>query len=87
MKENLDEKLTVSELYDLCKKLVENGYGNMTIKCMDAELHRDEITLNYIGEGYMHLRGYLFHNDLAKRISAFQNDFKKATDKFYGYVD
>ncbi len=76
--------MTVSDLLELCKRLAENGYGNMPVKCQDAYLHKDEITTSYIGKGYMQFRGYLFHQDFAKKISEFQDDINKAVDKFYG---
>lgn len=82
-----DKIFTVDDMLELCTKLSQGGYGNMPIKCQDVYLHKDEITTNFIGGGYMQFRGYMFHQDFTKKVKEFQNDFDAAVKKFYGYTD
>lgn len=79
--------LTVKELSELCNKLIASGYGDLPVKCQDAIIHNDEVSIMLHPKGHMLFRGYLFNQDFARKISEFETGFKKLTNRFYGYID
>lgn len=88
MQEDRDKILTIKELADLCNKLVENGFGELPVKCQDAVIHSDEISVLYHKDlGHMQFRSHLFHQSLARKISKFERGFKKLQNEFYGNMD
>ena len=79
--------LTVKELGELCNKLIENGFGDLPVKCQDAIIHNDEISVMYHKDGCMRFRGHLFHQDMVRKISEFEKGFEELKNRFYGYDD
>lgn len=79
----MEKVVTVDYLLSLLNKLSEAGKGDMKIKCMDNELHEDEITVNYAGNEIL-LRGFLFNYSPTDRVKRFCKDIEKAKDKYFG---
>lgn len=78
----MENVVTVNYMLDLLKKLSDGGYGDMKIKCMDNDLHEDEISINYITNEIL-FRGYLFNYSLTDKVKQFCNDMEKARERFY----
>lgn len=82
----MEKVVTVDYLLSLLKDLSEQGKGDMKIKCLDNELHEDEIGIDYLTNEVL-LRGFLFNYSLTDRIKTFRNDIEKAYRKFYGQAE
>lgn len=77
----MDDIVTVKYMLKICQELVENGYGDIKLRCNDAFIHEGEIGI-YPGE-YMKFRGNLFNEPVADKVSVLKKELGEAMDRFF----
>ena len=77
----MDDFVTVEYLSELFRELVESGYDATKVRCGDAFIRKDEISV-YPGE-YVRFRGNLFNEPITEKVDTLTREIKAAIDRFY----
>lgn len=73
--------MTVKELNDYLKNLVDNGCEEYTIKLNDIVIERDSLAVDH-SKKKMEFRPHLSDSDYFKKVKRLESDIKRSIDKY-----